>query len=468
MSEPVSDSPAHVDGRAAVVRQDLDNVLHPVVAHRQLEAEPLVIVEGRASTVVDADGTEYLDAMAGLYCVNVGYGRTELADVASAQMRTLPYYPHTAMNEPAARLAARVNGLLGGDNHVYFVASGSEANEAGFKFARQYTKHENPGQYRYKTISRYLGYHGTTLATLAAGGMGDRKQKFEPLGGNDFVHVAPPYCYRCPFGLTYPSCELACVKNIEATIQGEGPDTVSTLLVEPVMSAVGVAVPPDDYLPEVAAVAKKYGCLLHIDEVINGFGRTGKMFAHQHSDVRPDIVAIAKGIVSAYLPIAATVVRNDVFKSFVGEVSENRQVFQISTYGGHPVAAAVADRNIEIILRERLVERSAENGAYLLDGLRTLLKHPWVGDVRGKGLFAGVELVRDRRTKEAMPADRIKGLVDFARRNGVIVGRSGGGRHLGSTIVLSPPLVITRAEIDRVVAVLDKAIAEMGGLFGTS
>ena len=450
-------------------RQDVDHHFHPFTDFSSFkETGSLILTEADGAYLTDSDGKRYLDGIGGLWCVNIGYGRTELADVAAAQMRTLPYYPHTAMNEPAARLAQRVNGLLGGDNHVYFVASGSEANEAGFKFARQYTKHENPGQYRYKTISRYLGYHGTTLATLAAGGMGDRKMKFEPLGGNDFAHVAPPYCYRCPFGLTYPSCELACVKNIEATIQGEGPDTVSTVLVEPIMSAVGVAVPPDDYLPEVAAVAKKYGCLLHIDEVINGFGRTGKMFAHQHSGVRPDIVAIAKGIVSAYLPIAATVVRNDVFKSFVGEVSENRQVFQISTYGGHPVAAAVADRNIEIILQERLVERSAENGAYLLDGLRTLLKHPWVGDVRGKGLFAGIELVRDRRTKEAMPADRIKGVVDFARRNGVIVGRSGGGRHLGSTIVLSPPLVITRAEIDRVVAVLDKAIDEMGGLLGAS
>ena len=448
--------------RKAVVQQDLQNVLHPVVPHRQLESEPLVIVRGRGSTVVDADGTEYLDAMAGLWCVNVGYGRTELAEVAAAQMRALPYYPHTAMNAPAAALAERVNGLLGGDNHVYFVASGSEANEAGFKIARQYMKHEHPGQLRYKTITRYLGYHGTTLATLAAGGMGDRKMKFEPLGGNDFVHVAPPYCYRCPFGLTYPSCELACVKNIEATIQGEGPDTVATLLVEPVMSAVGVAVPPAEYLPEVAALAKKYGCLLHIDEVINGFGRTGAMFAHQHYGVRPDMVSIAKGLVSAYLPIAATVVRNEVFQSFVGEPSENRQVFQISTYGGHPVAAAVAGRNIDIILRERLVERAAENGAYLLDRLRTLEKHPWVGDVRGKGLLAGVELVKDRRTKEVVGADRITRLVDFARHRGVIVGRSGGGRHLGSVIVLSPPLVITRAEIDRVVAVLDDAIADMG------
>jgi adenosylmethionine-8-amino-7-oxononanoate aminotransferase len=361
-----------------------------------------------------------------------------------------------------------VNGLLGGDNHVYFVTSGSEANEAAFKIARQYMKHEHPGQYRYKTISRYLGYHGTTLATLAAGGMGDRKQQFEPLGGNDFVHVAPPYCYRCPFGLTYPSCELACAKNIETTIQGEGPDTVSTLLVEPVMSGVGVAVPPDEYLPEVAAIAKKYGCLLHVDEVINGFGRTGKMFGHQHYGVQPDIVTVAKGLVSAYLPIAATVVRNRVFQSFVGAPSENRQVFQISTYGGHPVAAAVAHRNIDILLEERLPERAAEHGAYLLDGLRTLMHHPWVGDVRGKGLLAGVELVKDRRTKEAVPADCIKGVVDFARRHGVIVGRSGGGRHLGNTIVLSPPLVITRQEIDRIVAVLDHAIVEGGKALGAS
>jgi adenosylmethionine-8-amino-7-oxononanoate aminotransferase len=448
--------------RAAMVRQDLDNVLHPVVPHRQLEAEPLVIVKAHGSSVVDADGTEYLDAMAGLWCVNVGYGRDELADVAERQMRTLPYYPHTAINAPAATLAERVNGLLGGDNHVYFVASGSEANEAGFKIARQYMKHEHPGQLRYKTISRYLGYHGTTLATLAAGGMGDRKTKFEPLGGNDFVHVAPPYCYRCPFGLSYPSCELACVKNIEATIQGEGPDTVATVLVEPVMSAVGIAVPPDEYLPEVAAVAKRYGCLLHIDEVINGFGRTGAMFAHQHYGVEPDIVAIAKGLVSAYQPIAATVVKDRVFNSFVGEPSENRQVFQISTYGGHPVAAAVATANIDIIERERLVARSREHGAYLLDGLRTLLRHPWVGDVRGKGLLAGVELVKDRKTREIVPADRIKAVVDFARRRGVLVGRSGGGRHLGNTIVVSPPLIITRAEIDRVVAVLDEAIADLG------
>ena len=465
---PIDPASSPATDRGSVIRRDLDNVLHPVVAHRQLEAEPLVIVEGHDSTVVDADGTEYLDAMAGLWCVNVGYGRKELADVAAAQMRALPYYPHTAINAPAAALAERVNGLLGGDNHVYFVASGSEANEAGFKIARQYMRHEHPGQLRYKTISRYLGYHGTTLATLGAGGMGDRKSKFEPLGNNDFVHVAAPYCYRCPFGLTYPACDVACAKNVEATIQGEGPETVATVLVEPVMSAVGVAVPPDEYLPMVAGIAKTYGALLHVDEVINGFGRTGAMFAHQHYGIEPDIVSIAKGIVSAYLPIAATVVKNRVFQSFVGDPAEARQVFQISTYGGHPVAAAVAARNIDIIQEEKLVERAADTGAYLLDGLRGLLAHPWVGDVRGKGLLAAIELVKDKRTKEIWPPDRIKAVVDFARRNGVLVGRSGGGRHLGSAIVLSPPLVITRAEVDRIVAVLDRAVTELGRELGTT
>jgi adenosylmethionine-8-amino-7-oxononanoate aminotransferase len=447
--------------RPAVVRQDLDNVIHPIVPHKQLEQQQLVIVSGKDSTVVDADGREYLDGMAGLWCVNIGYGRTELAEVAADQMRDLAYYPHTAMNRPAAALAEKVNGLLGGDNHVYFVSSGSEANEAAFKFARQYARHEFPQQNRYKTISRYYAYHGTTLATLAAGGMGDRKMKFEPLSGNDFVHVAPPYCYRCPFGLEPTSCELACVKNMETTIQGEGPETVAEVIIEPIMSAVGVAVPPDGYLPAVAELCKKHGVLLHVDEVINGFGRTGRLFAHEHAGIKPDIVTVAKGISSAYLPMAATVVRNTVFQSFLGDPSENRQVNQVNTYGGHPVAAAVALRNIEILLQEKLAERSAENGAYLLDGLRTLTRHKWVGDVRGKGLYAGVELVTDRASKAVMPQAQIKRITERCQELGVIVGRSGGGRHLGNTLVLAPPLVLTRPEIDRIVSVLDRVIPEI-------
>jgi taurine-pyruvate aminotransferase len=298
------------------------------------------------------------------------------------------------------------------------------------------------------------------LATLDAGGMGERKAKFEPFSG-DFVHVAPPYCYRCPFGLSYPSCGLACVKNIETTILGEGPETVAEVIVEPIMSGVGVAVPPDEYLPEVESLCRKYGILLHIDEVINGFGRTGKMFAHQHYGVSPDIVAVAKGISSAYLPIAATVVKNTVFGSFYGDPAENRQVAQVNTYGGHPAAAAVALRNIEIIEAERLVERAAEIGAYLLDGLRGLMSHEIVGDVRGKGLLIGVELVKDRTTKEPLDAAAVNQVVESCRDDGVIVGRGGGGRCFGNTITLCPPLVITRAECDRIVDTLDRALTAL-------
>jgi adenosylmethionine-8-amino-7-oxononanoate aminotransferase len=446
--------------REALVQQDLKSVLHPIVQHKTLETKQFVVTGGQGSTVFDADGTSYLDAMAGLWCFNIGYGRTELADVAAEQMRQLSYYPHFAMNAPAAALADKINGLMGGGYHTYFVNSGSEANEAGFKIARQYMKHEYPGDYRFKTVSRYFAYHGTTLATLDAGGMGERKAKFEPFSG-DFVHVAPPYCYRCPFGLSYPSCNLACVKNLETAILGEGPETVAEVIVEPIMSGVGVAVPPDEYLPEVESICRKYGILLHVDEVINGFGRTGKMFAYQHYGVSPDIIAIAKGISSAYMPIAATVVKNSVFDSFYGDPAENRQVGQVNTYGGHPVAAAVALRNIEIMEAERLADRAADVGKYLLDGLTTLMRREIIGDVRGKGLLIGVELVKDRATREPVAAAKITEIVDFCRANGVLVGRGGGGRRYGNTITLSPPFVITIAECDRIVETLDRALGSI-------
>ncbi len=445
--------------RKQVVKQDLENVLHPIVQHRALEQSQMVITGGQGSTITDADGSTYLDAMAGLWCVNIGYGRTELAQVAAEQMQQIAYYPHTAMNLPAAQLGEMLNAQMGGGYHTYFVNSGSEANEAGFKIARQYVKHEYPNDFRFKTISRYYAYHGTTLATLAAGGMGDRKGKFEPYAG-EFVHVPAPTCYRCPLGLEYPTCGVACAKAIETTILGEGPQTVAEVIVEPIMSGVGVAVPPPEYHPMVEAICRKYDVLLHVDEVINGFGRTGKMFGHQHYGISPDIMAVAKGIVSAYLPIAATMVKNRVFESFLGEVAEERQVMQVNTYGGHPVAAAVAVRNIEIMLEERLPQRAAEMGDYLMNGLReTLMKHGICGDVRGKGLLIGIELVTDRASKTQLPGALVGGVVAFCRAAGVIVGRSGGGARHSNTIVLSPPLVITRSECDTLIEVLDKALA---------
>jgi taurine-pyruvate aminotransferase len=446
--------------RAKVVKQDLDTVLHPIVQHRMLEQSQIVVTGAQGSTIVDQDGTTYLDAMAGLWCVNIGYGRTELAQIAAEQMEQIAYYPHTAINLPAAQLGDQINNLMGGGYHTYFVNSGSEANEAGFKIARQYAKHEYPGQFRFKTISRYFAYHGTTLATLAAGGMGDRKTKFEPYAG-EFVHVPAPTCYRCPLGLTPNNCGTACANAFEAAIIGEGPSTVAEVIVEPIMSGVGVAVPPDDYLPRVEEICRKYDVLLHVDEVINGFGRTGKMFGHQHYGISPDIMAVAKGIVSAYLPIAATVVKNKVFESFLGEEADARQVMQVNTYGGHPVAAAVAVRNIEIMLEEALPQRAAEMGAYLMGGLKDkLMKHGICGEVRGKGLLIGIELVMDRESKTQLDGKLMSGILAFCKKNGVIVGRSGGGARHSNTIVLSPPLIITRTECDTLVDVLDKALAD--------
>jgi taurine-pyruvate aminotransferase len=446
-----------VDGvdREAVVQQDVDNVFHPMVQHSTLSQKQLVIVTAKDSTVVDASGREYLDAMSGLWCVNIGYGRDELADIAAAQMRSLAYYPHTAMNAPAAALAERVNGLLGGSYHLYFSSSGSEANEVAFKVARQYWKHEAQGSYRFKTISRYQSYHGATLGTLAAGGIGERKKQFEPLGTGDFVKVVSPYCYRCPLGLAYPSCELACVKNMESVIQGEAPDTVATVLIEPIMSALGVVVPPDEYLPAVADLCKKYGILLHVDEVINGFGRTGRPFAYQHYGVKPDLVSMAKGISSAYQPIAATAVVNRVFESFLGTPTEGRQVMQINTYGGHPVASAVADRNVQIMVEEDLIARSESNGDYLLAGLSELKRLPYVGDARGKGLYAALELVVDKQTKVPMPPAEVNAVLAYCEQQGVIVGKSA---YPNSTVVLAPPLIITRPEIDRIVSTLEQAV----------
>lgn len=252
------------------------------------------------------------------------------------------------------------------------------------------------------------------------------------------------------------------MKNIETTILGEGPETVAEVLAEPIMSGVGVAVPPDEYLPAAADHCKKYGLLLHVDEVINGFGRTGKLFGHEHAGVRPDIIAIAKGLSSAYLPIAATLIRDHVFRSFYGDAAANRQVQQVNTYGGHP-AAAVALPNIEILLEERLTERAAEHGAYFLDALRALTRHPCVGDVRGRGLLLGVKLVKDRRTKKPIAPADTSALVEFCREHGVIVGRSVAGGQYSNTITMPPPLVVTRGEIDRIVDVLDHGIAWLGG-----
>lgn len=446
-----------------VLAADLEHVWHPLTQHKLFEKQaPRVMVQAEGCTVVDAEGREYLDAMAGLWCVNAGYGRREIADAVRDQMLDLAYYPHLQANVPAAKLAEKVAELADSDlKRVYYTNSGTEANEAAYKFARQYQRQVRPGEPRYKFISRWYAYHGTSLATLAAGGFPERKNKYEPLP-QGFVKVVPAYCYRCPFGLEPGSCNLACARQVEYAIQAEGADTVCAVIIEPIQSGIGVLVPPDGYVQEVAAACKRHGVLLIMDEVINGFGRTGKWFAHQHYGVTPDLLCVAKGLSSGYAPIGAVVATEEVFQGFLGEPAENRQAAQVNTWGGHAAACAASLANLAIMERENLPGRAAEVGAYMLDGLKELLALPVVGDVRGKGLLFGVELVEDKATKEPLRNARVQAVITGCLERGVIVMRSAGtGYGLGNTITLAPPLVLTRAQADRIVETLREVLSRV-------
>lgn len=442
---------------------DRQYVWHPMTQHSALSQEPLVLMTSAERHVVrDHTGRAYLDAMAGLWCVNAGYGRAEIAEAAYRQMIRLPYYPHTQANAPAAELAARLARLLGGRlRRTYFVSSGSEANEAAFKIARQYHLQRHGGQRRYKIVGRHHSYHGTTLATLAASGMAARTERFEPLPGG-FLRVPAPYCYRCPFGLAYPKCGVACAHQVEQAILAEGPETVAAVVLEPVQSAAGVLVPPKEYLPIVAEACRRHGVLLIVDEVITGFGRTGKMFGHHWYGVEPDLVTMAKALTSAYVPMGAVTATEEVFSAFLGEPGSGREAVQISTFGGHPVASAAALANLDILEREDLARNALEVGAYLLEALGRLRAHPAVGDIRGLGLLIGVELVADRESRRPLdPALAVQVARDCFQA-GVIVGRSArtyvGGGH---TLTIAPPLTWTREEADELVAALERALRRL-------
>ncbi|MGB3634103.1 MAG: aminotransferase, partial [Rubrobacteraceae bacterium] len=277
------------------------------------DASRMKVTEASGSWITDIDGNRYLDGMSGQWCVNAGYGRDELVQAASEQMKTMPYYPLVQTHMPAIKLGEKLDEWLGGDYIVFYTNSGSEANETAFKIARQY--HQQNGQAnRYKFVSRYRAYHGSTFASLAATGHAERKYRYEPLTPG-FLHVAPPDRYRCAFCSDLPACNLQCAGEVERVINWEMAETVAGMIMEPMITGGGMILPPEGYVEEVAHICKRAGVLLIIDEVISGFGRTGKKFGYQHHDIKPDIVTMAKGITSGYLPLGATAVRRELFES---------------------------------------------------------------------------------------------------------------------------------------------------------
>ncbi|MDF2791556.1 MAG: aminotransferase, partial [Neobacillus sp.] len=298
----------------------------------------IVATKAEGSWVTDADGKRYLDAMAGLWCVNVGYGRTELADAAYEQLKEMAYFPLTQSHIPAIKLAEKLNEMLGDEYVIFFSNSGSEANETAFKIVRQY--HQQKGDVnRYKIVSRYRGYHGNSMGALAATGQAQRKYKYEPLAPG-FIHVSPPDSYRDDVNVSDPK-ELSSVKEIDRTMTWELSETIAAMIMEPIITGGGILVPPEGYMKAAKEVCEKHGALLIVDEVICGFGRTGKAFGFMNYDVKPDIITMAKGITSAYLPLSATAVRKEIYEAFKG--TEEYDYFRhVNTFGGNPAACALA------------------------------------------------------------------------------------------------------------------------------
>ncbi|MER3456085.1 MAG: aspartate aminotransferase family protein [candidate division GAL15 bacterium] len=440
-----------MDGREEIVTLDRQHLIHP--QHFAADhADPLVLVEGCGAVLKDADGREFLDGLACLWNVNVGHGRAELAEAAAEQMRTLAYATAYVgyTNPPAARLAQRLV-QLGYPNMsaVYFTTSGAESNESAFKIARYYWKRRGkPG--KVKIVSRIHAYHGVTLGALSATGIPAFQRMFTPLVP-EFVHVPPSYPYR--------QTEDP-VEALEQTLLREGPETVAAFIAEPVIGSGGLIPPAPDYFPRVRQVCNRYEVLFIADEIITGFGRTGKWFALEHWGVRPDLMTFAKGVTSAYLPLGGVMISREIHQTIL-EAPAAERFMHAATYSAHPTCCAVALRNLDILERENLIERAARLGTRLLEGLQSLKELPVVGDVRGLGLLCGVELVEDRATKAPALGLGARVLAEARKRGLVTRMRVGqGGEHpIGDTILLAPPLVVMEEQVDRMVAILRNSIA---------
>jgi len=438
-----------------------DHLWRPLTPHSLLAGTtPRRMVKGKGVWLTDSEGNNFIDALAGLWCVNVGYGRKELAEVAAKQMEDLSYLAPFMTADPTVAFAEKLQEMVGFESHVYFSVSGSEANETAMKIARQYhLQNGKQGENRFKILSRYRGYHGNTMGSMAATGQAERKNGYEP-GPAGFVHVMPPYPYRKHPKLTVQEHGEDMVHLMEETIIHEGYQTIAAILMEPMITGGGVLVPPDCYVPGIRKLCDKYGILLIFDEVVSGFGRTGKMFGHQHWETQADIYTFAKGLASGYMPIAATVAKAHIFEGFLGKPAEMRHFRQINTFGGHTVSTAVAMRNVQIVEEEDLTGNAREMGQYFRDQITAEIgDHPYVGEIRGLGLLTGIELVEDRDTKVALDEGKLNVVTMTSVQNGVILGRNSNtipGRC--NVLLVAPPLVINKSETDQIVAAIKKGL----------
>jgi adenosylmethionine-8-amino-7-oxononanoate aminotransferase len=447
---------------------DQEHLIHPL-HHPVDHSEPTIYLRGRGSTVQDVDGREYIDGLSGLWCVNLGHGRTELAEAAAKQMKELAYFSSYvgASNIPAITLAQRLAEIVPDMQAVFFTSGGAEANESALKTARFYWKASGkPG--KVKVIARHHGYHGVTLQAMSATSIGSYWKMFEPRVPG-FVHIQTCYPYRFQGAKPGETIGEAAARELEEGILREGPDTIAAFIGEPIHGAGGVIYPAEDYWPRVRDICTRYDVLLIADEVITGFGRTGRWFGLSHWNVKPDILSFAKGVTSGYLPLGGIMVTKPL-KEAMDSVEPANRWMHAFTYSAHPTCCAVALKNIEIMERERLWENAAKMGDRLYAALLASFgHHPNVGEVRGgKGLLAAVEFVEDRATKRNISGDRkvaARIQAELMKRGVVTRTRPVAGEHPapGDEVLFAPPLIVTEAEIDHLVDALHGSVKAIFG-----
>ncbi|HLE72363.1 MAG TPA: aspartate aminotransferase family protein [Vicinamibacteria bacterium] len=447
---------ASVSSKSELLARDLAHLIHPLHSPA-LHKNAHVWVRGEGARLFDADGKEYIDGLSGLWNVNVGHGRKELAQAAYDQMATLGYcsgYTGSS-NLPAIELAERLSSwTYPSINRFFFTSGGGESSDSSFKTARYYWRLKGKTD-KTKVISRQWGYHGVTLAAMSATGISSYWPMFEPRVPG-FVHIPSPYPYRYP-APAGGSQGIAAANELEKAILQEGPDTVGMFLAEPVQGAGGVIPPQDDYFPRIREICTRYEVLLVSDEVITGFGRTGTKFGLEHWGVEPDMIQFAKGITSGYFPLGGIGLSDEIAKTLDAADPVWMHAY---TYSSHPVGCRVALANMDIIEREGLVGEAKRKGRKLLDGLAgALAAHPHVGDVRGLGMMCAVEIVKDKTTKEEFPAaDKVGFRVhEETQKRGLY------SRHRGDVFLLAPPLVTTDAEIDRILQIMGESVPAVLG-----
>ncbi len=432
-------------------RYEVENLFHSW--SYQPAASPMRVVSAKGVRFKNESGKEFLDFSSCFVSHNVGHQDPRVIEALVEQAETLCSFAPTFSTKPRAHLAKLVEAITPGDlSRTFFSPGGTEANEAAIKICHQYTG-------RRKIISRYRAYHGGTAASMTLSA-GDPRNWAQTLGGTEWASVPLPYCYRCSFGLKYPECDLRCVTYIDEVIELEGGgDKVAGIFFEPVTGANGLIVPPEEYFPRLREICDRWGVLMIDDEVMSGFGRTGKWFAIDHWNVVPDIMTMAKGITCGYVPLGATVVRKHIGDRFKEQFFSHG-----ATYAGHALACATGVRVVQIYQEDNLIENAAKMGEYLLQKAIELKdRHPSIGDVRGIGLFVGLELVKNRKTREPLisvaakirPGSNPK--TEVAKRL-VELGMIAMAANPSNVLVMAPPLIVTKDEIDEGVGIMDKAL----------